>query len=164
MKLQFVILALTLVVIACTKKEETIEIAQDAPITVDPEAEKSAIQQVINNYGSALIDGSADDIINVFTNDAVVLPNNNNAIVGVSELREAFQTSNVLLDISLESQDIKVFGDHAVAWTENSGMMKDPETGEDVPLNRKSLILLKKETDGSWKFYRYMFNDNAQEQ
>ena len=163
MKLQFVILALTLVVIACTKKEETIEIAQDAPITVDPEAEKSAIQQVIKYYGSALIDGSVDDIINVFTNDAVVLPNNNNAAVGVSELREAFQTLNVL-DISLESQDITVFGDHAVAWTENSGMMKDPETGEDVPLNSKSLILLKKESDGSWKFYRYMFNGNAQEQ
>ena len=163
MKLQFVILALTLVVIACTKKEETIEIAQDAPITVDPEAEKSAIQQAINNYESALIDVSAEEKVKLFTSDAIILPNNNSAAIGVSAMLELFQTFTAY-KFSMEVQDITVFGDHAVAWTENSGMMKDPDTGEDVPLNSKSLILLKKESDGSWKFYRYMFNGNAQEQ
>jgi len=163
MKLQFVILALTLVVIACTKKAETIEIAQDAPITVDPEAEKSAIQQAINNYESALIDVSAEEKVKLFTSDAIILPNNNSAAIGVSAMLELFQTFTAY-KFSMEVQDITVFGDHAVAWTENSGMTKDPETGEDVPFNSKSLILLKKESDGSWKFYRYMFNDNAQEQ
>ena len=163
MKLQFVILALTLVVIACTKKAETIEIAQDAPITVDPEAEKSAIQQAINNYESALIDVSAEEKVKLFTSDAIILPNNNSAAIGVSAMLELFQTFTAY-KFSMEVQDITVFGDHAVAWTENSGMTKDPETGEDVPFNSKSLILLKKESDGSWKFYRYMFNGNAQEQ
>jgi len=127
----------------------------------NPVAEKESVNQVIKQYESALNSRSLEAIMSLLATDAVVLAEDQAPAIGKTGIEETYTTLLRMytdFKITMDVQQIDLFGSGAVAWSVNSGSGTLAENGEEVAIHSKSLFFLKKNEDGKWSIYQYMFN------
>ncbi len=91
------------------------------------------------------------------------MPPDNPAVVGKENIKAGSQSSFDLynLKMTINTEEVRVAGNWAFARANYTYTMTPKEEGKIINGNGKYLSILEKQTDGSWKFARDCFNNNA---
>ena len=128
----------------------------------DRNQDKAEIKKLRDHYDKALNDGDTAGLTNLFTEDAVMMPPDENLVVGKEQLfiRHNKLFKQLSLQHSLQSDESVVCGDwgfdrgtYAMTLTSRTTSRQKEETG-------KYLMLYRKERNGQWLIARDMWNRN----
>ncbi len=126
------------------------------------ESDVTAIENVIHEVGNALSAGDGNRWGASFTDDAVVMRPGELSTIGreanIGRLQLLFDHN--VLQITFSVEEVLVFGDWAFARAIYSETVTPKEGGEAREIYGKSVNLLKRQTDGSWKIARRMGHRN----
>ena len=108
-----------------------------------------------------LISGDLDAYMTLFDDGIVTLTPSEVPIVGIEATRSyyqgLFEQSN-FLEVVHDTKETEVAGALAFTWGIGSGVTMPKAAGEQSTFRVKYLHILRKQTDGSWAYYRTMNN------
>jgi uncharacterized protein (TIGR02246 family) len=159
-----VLLALAIVVASC---------AGAAPAPADTSADVAKIGELRAAWAKAFTAGDTATLATLYTDDAVVMPENDGAVVGKEAVLKMWTDvhAQYKCDATLASDETKVMGD----WAFDRGQFTmiltpktppDPKTlapgttGQTMEMG-KYIVILQKQADGSWKIAREIGNANG---
>ena len=158
------ILAVSLVILlcftfACRKGEEAAE-APKISVETDVAAIKASIQEWVQLYNA----GDFDKLVsNLYAEDAVLMSPNEPPRKGKEAILLGYQKNSELNDEHCDSsvvEDVRVSGGLAVARGMDTGTTTPRSGGEPVKYDVKWLIVLERQSDGTWKYIYEMWNDD----
>jgi uncharacterized protein (TIGR02246 family) len=124
----------------------------DEQSSVDVQADVEAIKKLSDEYGAMVTAGDAEGFLDLFADDAVLMPPNHKMIVGKEEIRILVQAilknakETELVEITTPSE-IRVFGD----WAFDLGITTFKSKGKPSGETHKYIRIWQKLADGSWK-------------
>ncbi|WP_224484521.1 Dabb family protein [Robertkochia aurantiaca] len=119
---------------------------------------------LLNEYREALGSKSAENVADIFHDDAVLLAEGTNPIRGREAIIEHFrQIEDLDFNEDFKVQEIIKSGEYLIVETDNIGSWSDPESGASGEFNVKGQMILKKNQEGDLKIFRYTYNSNAPE-
>jgi uncharacterized protein (TIGR02246 family) len=129
------------------------------------EADRNAILALVERWHRATRAKDVHAILELVADDVVFLPSSLPPIKGKEEVEKMYRTFfPVYCDIKQEDaiEELRVSGDWAFMWgTDELRLM--PESGEtEIHLKGKGLSILKRQSDGSWRFWRGINNMTPQ--
>ena len=158
MGLYRVLLVYAAAVMSCISSAQPAE--GETPISADTRA----IEKLHQKDVEATLSGDPTGLADLFTDDAVLLEPGSPAVVGKSailkknEEEKAAHPNSKVLSYRPEIKSLEVVDGWAFEWTHFDASLQE-SAGLDVKSFRgKSLRVLKREPDGSWKFARVMWN------
>ena len=129
------------------------------PVLPLSEADIDAIKSVSSAISRKALQGDWDGLLELFTEDAVLLPPHSAVIRGRAAFKTMIESFNPeFTDHSIELKDIDGYGDIAYAWgnyTETFSVSDVPEPTKDVA---KLMFIFRKQPDGSWLVAAEMWN------
>lgn len=131
--------------------------------TVDVEADVVAINKINEDWNVAYNAGDVEKLVSFFTDDALRVPANEQALVGKEAIRKDFQLLFDQFTVEQKSvlEDVRVSGHLAYfrgSWT----TINTPKAGgEPIELNGNYVSINQKQSDGTWKT---IFNSWSTEQ
>ena len=143
----------------CQKGEEVAE----EPV-VDVEADVEAIKALEQATMKAFNEGDLDSYISLFVDDAVWMPPGNVTIQGKEEIRNWLNFDLFSYDIAITVDEVQVNGDWAFVRDNWKGAGSQKESGETTEFNMKSIVIVKRQPDGSWKITHAIWNRNPTKQ
>ncbi len=125
-------------------------------------SDQAAIKSQLDRYEQALNSADIDTVMKLYARDAVFMPQH----ALPAEGRDAIQTAyrhvfdSIDLDIDFSIDEIVVLSHNwAYARTRSSGTVKVLASDQPpAPEANQELFLLHRETDGQWRFARYIFS------
>lgn len=119
------------------------------------------IHSGIDAFSAALIAGKYDQVVDAYTEDARIFPNNAPILEGHEAIRAywtppADRTSRTVHH-RIIPEEIKVLGKEAYDWGYYEGRTR-LEDGSEIPWRGKYVIVWKKTTDGRWRMYLDIWN------
>ena len=148
------ILPLMLLVIAACQPT-TVE--QQAVTTgPDVEAITTAFEQAVAAANARDVEG----VLSVYADDAMSMSPNEPPTNGKAAIRASFQPTFAenTIQITARPDEVVVAGDLAVMRTSYEETVTPRGEGEPVELRGDWLIVWRKQSDGSWKFWRDMYS------
>jgi uncharacterized protein (TIGR02246 family) len=133
----------------------------DEQSSVDVQADVEAIKKLSDEYGAMVTAGDTEGFLNLFTNDAVLMPPNNQMLVGKEEIRPLVQgilkdAKEIELTEITTPSEIKAVGN----WVFDLGITTFKARGKPLEDTNKYIRIWQKMADGSWKLARVIFNSN----
>ncbi len=131
---------------------------QVAPNTLDADTE--AIKSVREAAVQAQVDGDADALAALAVEDIVYIPADEPTMVGRELFREylARRFAGADFELKLTHEEVIVAGDWAIHRSTIKGTRTLKANGESVPWHVKAIDILRRQSDGSWKHARIIFN------
>jgi len=155
----FFALVFVIALFGCQKESQE----QAGSETISVEADVKALKEENRKYDEALSSGNLDDFVELFTADAVQMPNNEPIVVGKdairSQAKENFANNTFKLTGIVE--DTKVSGDWAFVRGNSTIVITPKDGGADVTEVGKWIAVYQRQSDGSWKLYSEIWNHNA---
>lgn len=158
-KIQFLIIALSIVTfVSCKKAEETPAAAEPAKAEFDPVAARATVESAYAEFEKAFNSKDSVALANCYTADAKFMSPNEKAIVGRAAIQKTvgmwFQGDMPTIKLTC----VEVWGGTDCIMSENSWKM----TGKDGKIvdEGKSLEVYKME-DGKWKMHRDCYNSDV---
>jgi uncharacterized protein (TIGR02246 family) len=117
---------------------------------------------VVGDYARALNAEHTDGVVAAFADAAVLMPTNSPALTGKEAIRSSFQGyfGQTAYDLTFAVVEVVVAGDWAFARTTVSGTTTLITGGEPSQVISKTIFVLQRQDDGSWKIGRYIFNSD----
>ena len=146
---------------ACAPQaEQQAEPVVDESTSVQTDVE--AIKRVNVDLINALNAGDASAAVALVMDDAVDLPPNRPAVIGKEAIRSFVQSDfdQVTMNFNDEIVEVEVSGDLAVIWSNYTVTLTPKDDGEPIENKGKWLKVLKRQSDGSWKFSRNIWNSD----
>jgi ketosteroid isomerase-like protein len=109
-----------------------------------------------------------DTLASLWTDDIVTLSEAEPAVIGKASNRESVirlrdQSRDLqITDYVLSFNEVKIVDDWAFEWGTYSGAVKPVAGGEELRSTGKLIRVLKKESDGTWRIARAMFNSDIE--
>jgi uncharacterized protein (TIGR02246 family) len=123
-------------------------------------AQRAAIKGVLKSYQRALNASDVDGVVQLFTDDAVVLAPNAPSAVGIDAVRAAYTGifGAIDLDLTFKIAEVNVVSRHwAFLRSTSQGTVKVLANGAQIPSSNQELFVLHK-SHGRWKLARYSFS------
>ena len=132
-------------------------------VKVDIETDIAAIEDLANQYGAALNAGDLDLWISLWTDNGIQMPPNAPAVIGKEQLRAKNESmfAEFNLKMAVTNKEVKVAGDLAFIRGAYTLSLTPKAGGETIMIDGKYLDIVERQADGSWKFARDCYNDNA---
>ena len=128
---------------------------------VHAESDAEKIQQLINDYEIALNASNTDDVLGLYGQSSIFMPQHAPAQVGRDAIKAAYENvfKTIALDIEFTTHSIEVISD--TAWARTSSAGKTTILANQVVVNEgnNELFIFKKE-NGDWKIHQYLFSTN----
>jgi len=124
------------------------------------ETAKTNIEKVLYTYQDALNASSTVNVLPIYTEGGVFMPQGGPSAVGQEELKEAydFVFKTLRLNVKFMIEEIILINDqYAIARTISSGTQILLATNELSAEENRELFILQQE-GGQWKIAKYMFN------
>ena len=121
-----------------------------------------AIDSALANFRDGLLKGDTAKMSSVYTSDALVLSPNAPLARGRSEinrLNAGMLAAFTVTAASMKTSDLIVTGDYAIE-TGKYEMTMQPKTGAPISDVGKYVSVWQKQSDGSWKMVRDIFNSD----
>jgi uncharacterized protein (TIGR02246 family) len=120
--------------------------------------EVSAVTALIKAYGEALSSGNAKAIGEFYTADGAILPDGYKTV----QKKQLDQISgkflkNTNFKINYQTENVAINGEYAIVESV-AATSSSPSNNKPVNKTTRDLFILRK-TEGSWKIYRYIFNN-----
>lgn len=119
---------------------------------------------------AATLSGNPDELAELWTDDAVRLNPGESAEVGKATIHELDALANSqtpgekVLSYIPHIEDVQVIDGWAVEWGNFDGSFQASPKQKPQTVRGKMLRVLRRQEDGSWKFARVMWNENAKKQ
>lgn len=148
-------LFLALILLGCTAKHSSTIQHSTAMQTQD----QKAIQNLLEQYESALNAANTAAVLPLYTEEGVFMPSEAPSSIGTAQVKAAydFVFSQIKLSIKFTIDEIEVSGDMAFARTISRGTTDILAAGITVAEENRELFVLQK-VKGQWKIARYIFN------
>jgi ketosteroid isomerase-like protein len=133
------------------------EYMTEEKVDVDADA---IYKEMCDLYTLAVETGDLDLYVDVYTNDAVQIPPDAPIRIGSAQVRAAMEPALALFDIicPIYPQEATVNGNWAFGRCDWSLSLTPKEGGATTIFNGRSIDILKRQPDGSWKFYMSCWN------
>ena len=118
---------------------------------------KAAVDAANKKFGAAIAAGNAAAVAALYTEDAMALPPNGEALRGRAAIEKAFQgmIASGVKQITLTAQEVEGHGDTA---TEVGAFSVKDGAGKE--LDRGKYVVVWKRVKGDWKLHRDIWNSN----
>lgn len=127
--------------------------------------EQTEIRKLLDEYSIALGSKSALSIAQIFHEDAQLLPENGNVVLGRSGIQEHFKgLESIDFEENFEIKEVLSAKDMAIVRTLNTGKWNNLENTESGSFLVKGQMVLKRSSSGDLKIFRYMYNSNPKEE
>jgi uncharacterized protein (TIGR02246 family) len=125
------------------------------------QADVEAIKTLLAEYDAAAAAGNVDAVMALHADDAVSMPPDVPARTGKEEIRAALVAFLEENTVQLTSQvdEVRVSGDLAFLHVTYNETVTPKAGGEPTEYHGKWLVLLQRQPDGSWKWWREMWNN-----
>jgi uncharacterized protein (TIGR02246 family) len=113
---------------------------------------------------TATLSGDPRELAELWTSDAVRLEPGRQADIGQQAIRAADERQKIahpgarIISYLPEIRDVTVADGYAFEWGYFTGRYKEDAGGEEKPFRAKLLRVLRKQSDGTWRFARVMLN------
>lgn len=116
------------------------------------------IQEVINNYEQALNASSTEDVMKLYGENPVFMPQNSSALEGREAVEKGydFVFGNIRLNVKFTLHEVEEFGDLAYVRTTSAGQTTILANDAKIKEANNELFIFRKE-NGDWKIHRYLF-------
>ncbi len=108
--------------------------------------------------------GDVATLGSLWTEDGVALPPNHAPVIGIKAIREWLNQNRLdttkleLTEYVLDFREIRVFGDTAFEWARSRVTVHPKGNAKDIHASGNLMRILKRESDGSWKVARAIWN------
>ena len=126
-------------------------------------ADIQAIRALVDDFDEAINAGDYEAVAQLYSEDAIRMPAEAPPQVGQAAILEWFRTerSQYDMEIDIVVRDAQVFGDWGYSWGDASGTMTPRDGGEPRAIDSKWMAVTRRQSDGSWKTYRDIYNSNV---
>lgn len=151
-------LACMILLAACTSQQQSTPEEQ-----IDSTAVADAVEGIWQEYAASLNAGDLDRWLSLWTDDGIQMPPGESLVVGKDRIRKRNQgfLDRYEFDMNISNQEIETAGD----WAYSRGVYKATLTaksgGDVIYVDGKYMTILKRQSDGSWKIHRDIFNSNV---
>lgn len=123
--------------------------------------EQGNIQQVIDRYEGALNASDSEQVMELYGETPVFMPQHAPAQVGRDAVKAAYDNvfNTIKLNVKFTTHEVEVNGDTAWVRTSTNGKTRILAPDVVVTEGNNELFVFKKE-NGSWKIHRYLFSTN----
>jgi len=131
---------------------------------VDVEADIAAIEELIDLYALAMINGDLDLWMSLYTDDTVKMAPDAPAVFGKEDLRASMQPlfdNFTFEEMAIFDVEIQVAGDYAFSRCNFTATMIPKAGGEPLYMDAKDMSIMQRQADGSWKLYWDCWNSNV---
>ena len=128
------------------------------------EADIASIEDVLNQYTQAMIDGDLDLWMSLYTDDTIKMLPDQPATFGKEALRASMKPlfdNFTFEEFTLSDVEIQVAGSWAFSRCNFKVTMTPKAGGEPLYMDAKDLGIFERQGDGSWKIARDCWNNNA---
>lgn len=149
-------------VLACTAEGPEAEPAQDETARIDASAVTAEINEIREREFAAFSEGDVDELVALFSDDAVILPPGAPSVSGESAMREWAQGMADEFTISGEytGSEVELVGEVAVeAYTGNLELTD--ANGESTSMPIQGIHVYRRQSDGSWLITHDVWNARA---
>jgi uncharacterized protein (TIGR02246 family) len=133
-----------------------------APTAPPAAADTSGVDKIREAFMEAFIASDAARVADLYTADAVIMPQNQPAMTGHDAIlnynKGFFDTFNAKL--TLTPEETKIFGDMAFDRGTYTMELTPKAGGAAIMDDGKYLVLLQHQADGSWKVFRDIDNSS----
>jgi len=124
---------------------------------------RTAADALFAKYAETLGAGDADGWATLWMEDGVQMPPDAPPVVGRSQIREKLRgvLAQFRFDMHIHTQEVRTAGDWAFARGIYDATLTPKAGGQGIPIDGKFMTILARQSDGSWRIYRDIFNSNA---
>jgi uncharacterized protein (TIGR02246 family) len=161
--------AVTLVTLAACTTQQARRTDTTSPATATlagaPATDVAAVRQAIEaqnaRFSAAAVKADTATIAGLYTDDAIVMGPNSPALHGHDAIAKGFAEMSAmkLTGLKLQTQDVIVAGDYAIE-TGAYDLNAAPPKAKPVHDVGKYIVVWKKQTDGSYKLLRDIYNSD----
>ena len=122
--------------------------------------QRTEIEQVLKSYERSLNASDVGGVVQLYTDDAVLLAPEAPSAVGIKAVRNAYTGifQAIALNITFEIAEVKLLSpEWALLRSNSKGVVKILANGAQVPGSNQELFVLH-ESQGRWKIARYSFS------
>jgi len=144
---------------APSQKEEIQEVETETAKLTDEDI--AAINETVQGYMQACLDGNWDLAVTYFTEDAIRMPMNAPIEQGREAIRAHFDAVEKITEWTVHSSEID--GECGIAYARYSFSLTGVLKGMSEPISYtgKALGILRKQEDGSWLYIMDIWNSDA---
>ncbi|AJO79673.1 SgcJ/EcaC family oxidoreductase [Pseudomonas sp. MRSN 12121] len=136
--------------------------AAQAAAPASSDAVRNEVTRQLERYERALNASNVDQVMTLYAKDAVFMPQNSQPVVGRDAVRAAYRQifGQIKLEVDFTIDEIQPLSpDWAFARTRSKGTVKVlAGDGKASPEGNQEVFLLHRESDGQWRFARYIFS------
>ena len=120
----------------------------------------AAIRGVFENHRENVLAGNWSADLDLYTEDAVRLPPFGAAVQGRTAIAEELFAIDTVLAFEMNTIEIDGRGDLAYVWNTYTLSAIPVGSEERVAADGKSILILRRDADGSWRIHRVIWNSN----
>jgi len=97
----------------------------------------------------------------LYSDDAVLMPENSPSVIGKAAIQEAYAVGSKLFALHVKftiGEIVQIAPSWGFVRTNSAGTMKIIATGATLPEANQELFILHREPDGQWRIARYAFS------
>ena len=135
-----------------------------APPSLVPASDaRMAAEAIFTKYAAFLGAGDADGWATLWVEDGVQMPPDEPPVVGRSQITEKLRSllAQFRFDMHIQTEEVRSAGDWAFARGNYQATLRPKTGGPEIPINGKFMTILARQSDGSWRIYRDIFNSNV---
>ncbi len=116
------------------------------------------IEEIINQYEQALNASSTEDVMKLYGENPIFMPQNSPALEGREAVEKGYDYvfGNIRLKVKFTLHEIEEFGDLAYVRTTSAGQTTILANDSKVKEANNELFIFRKE-NSNWKIHRYLF-------
>jgi uncharacterized protein (TIGR02246 family) len=124
---------------------------------------RAATEAIFAKYAASLGAGNADEWATLWMEDGVQMPPDAPAVVGRSQIREKLRSllAQFRFDMQIHTEEVRTAGDWAFARGKYEATLSPKAGGPPIPIDGKFMTILARQSDGTWRIYRDIFNSNV---
>jgi uncharacterized protein (TIGR02246 family) len=133
----------------------------DAAKHDNPQVAEQAIRSQLARYEHALNTSDTDEVMRIYADNAVFMPQNYETVVGKDNVRRSYDAifKKIRLNVKFKIDEVKqLSANWAFARTNSSGTQTTLSDNQQHAEGNQEIFIFHRERDGSWKFYRYIFS------
>ncbi|MFQ5813619.1 MAG: YybH family protein [Anaerolineae bacterium] len=134
-----------------------------APEAAQVEADIAAINEIWEGYTAGANTGDLDLWISLWDVNGIRMAPDAPPVIGKEQIRAQMKVPFEQLDIeiAIDNQEVQVGGDWAFSRGTYTLSTTPKAGGETAHVDGKFLTVLKRQSDGTWKIFRDIFNSNV---
>jgi uncharacterized protein (TIGR02246 family) len=123
---------------------------------------RTVVEDRYKEWIAAASGKDAEALTNLYDEDAVLMPKEEEPVIGKAAIGEYYRRlvadpHFVPFTATLETNSFHVVNDIAIHTADFDGELT--RGGKQIHFHGKTLLVWKKQADGSWKIFRYMFDE-----